>query len=417
MKKIAVITSFYYPEMSPLSAVFDKYIQRMKGEYQFFILAPISTVSNYPPLDDPYVKVLYLENKIVRWRIICEEKYKKDGGLVWGAFIRLFKIRTAILACIGIKRISKWMEKASYKKLNNLYQSENIDAIISINGLDLYYHLGAKRFKTRYPNVKWITMVMDPLTYSSSIYLPLAIRWTINFHIRKLYQHEQSIYQSSDYNIFMENLYDDALANFHLDKNKMYRFRFVLDDIRKIHNVEHRQSHLNAIRLIYAGALYRELRNPEYMLSVVSRIEGIHLDVYTRHLQCWDILEKYISDKISVFPAANTLRYQEMICNEYDILLNIGNNCTNQLPSKTLELLSTGKPIVNFYIFKDVQYEMIEKYPLGINIGKDDEDAVQKLEKFCYSMKGRQMPFNEVEALFPENSLKHQQDILESILS
>ena len=403
--------------MSPLSAVFDKYIQRMKGNYLFYVIAPISTVSKFPPLEDPYVKVFNIENRIVKLRINCEENFKSKGGFIWGSLIKLFKLRTAFLACTGIKMKNRWIDKASYNKLCKLYQSEKFDVIMSINGADPFFHLGAKRFKSSHADVKWVTLVMDPLTYSSSIYLPLAIRWTASFYKKKLYQKENSIYISSDYNIFWENLYDDAINYFQVNPKKMFKFRFVLDDIRNTIRPTVNTWKQNGIRLIYAGALYRELRNPEYMLSVVSKTDDLYLDVYTKHLECWDILEKYVSDKISVFPAADTHRYLEMISYEYDVLLNIGNKCTNQLPSKMLELLSTGRPIVNFYIFKDVQYEMIESYPLGINIGRDDEDAVQTLESFCKSVRGRQMPFNEVEALFPENSLKNQQNILESIIS
>ena len=105
-----------------------------------------------------------------------------------------------------------------------------------------------------------------------------------------------------------------------------------------------------------------------------------------------------------------------MICNEYDVLINIGNNCKNQLPSKTLELLSSGNPIINFYYFKDDQYDMIEKYPLGLNIGRDEEGAIEKVSRFCSLMKGKRLSFEEVEKLYPQNSLLAQNNILKSLI-
>lgn len=109
-----------------------------------------------------------------------------------------------------------------------------------------------------------------------------------------------------------------------------------------------------------------------------------------------------MSETIKSFPAVNRSRYNELIYNEYDILINIGNNFSLQIPSKMLELFSTGRPIINFYQLKDVHYAMVEKYPLGINIGPDDADAVERVSEFCKQMKGKRLSFEEVEALFPE---------------
>lgn len=80
--------------------------------------------------------------------------------------------------------------------------------------------------------------------------------------------------------------------------------------------------------------------------------------------------------------------------------MNIGNNFSLQIPSKMLELLSTGRPIINFYQMKDVHYEMIEKYPLGINIGPYDMNVVENITRFCHEMKDKRLSFEEVEALF-----------------
>ena len=127
-------------------------------------------------------------------------------------------------------------------------------------------------------------------------------------------------------------------------------------------------------------------------------------------------VDKYLSETIKSFPAVNRSRYNELIYNEYDILINIGNNFSLQIPSKMLELFSTGRPIINFYQLKDVHYAMVEKYPLGINIGPDDADAVERVSEFCKQMKGKRLSFEEVEALFPENTMDSQLALLEKLI-
>ena len=59
---------------------------------------------------------------------------------------------------------------------------------------------------------------------------------------------------------------------------------------------------------------------------------------------------------------------------------------------------------------------MIEKYPLGINIGPDEESAVEKVSEFCKQMKGERLSFEEVEALFPENTMASQLTLLEKLI-
>lgn len=104
------------------------------------------------------------------------------------------------------------------------------------------------------------------------------------------------------------------------------------------------------------------------------------------------------------------------IFNEYDILVNIGNDCELQEPSKMFELLSTGLPILNFYYRKDSQFEIIEKYPLGINVRIDGEIGLELLESFCNNNKNKQLPFREVVDIFPEYSLDYQLEKLEKIM-
>ena len=105
-----------------------------------------------------------------------------------------------------------------------------------------------------------------------------------------------------------------------------------------------------------------------------------------------------------------------MIRDKYDILVNIGNISTLQAPSKTLELLSTGKPIINFYFTEDTQFEMIEKYPLGLNVKNQEEGAVEKVSGFCSKNKGKILPFDEVEKLYPDYKLQNQVNILRLLI-
>lgn len=412
-KNIVVLTLGYYPDMSAVSAVLDKYIQVLKKQYHFHIIA-FPTKIDFVPMNDPDIKIYYMDNFWRNVMIKNSEQCKKNPTILNKMVYLLLRIRGAFLGLIEDYGVIRWMEKSSFRMLEQLSKDMNIDVIISVSGLFVFLHDGAKRFKEKNPHVKWITFITDPISFSSSKFKRFKFNEKKKFN--SLYNKEKSIYDSADYNIFLENLYYDAIDKFKQPESKTFQFKYVLENMQPEKYCDEKCKDVKT-RMIYAGALYREIRNPEYMLSVISQIPDIHLDMFVPDFQCLDIINRYKSDKIVLHESVGIERYKEMITNEYDILINIGNNCTNQAPSKMYELLSTGKPIINFFHYKESQYELIEKYPLGINIGREDKDAVEKVKKFCIEMRGKRLQFSEVEKIYPENSLKEQIPIFERLIN
>jgi hypothetical protein len=78
-----------------------------------------------------------------------------------------------------------------------------------------------------------------------------------------------------------------------------------------------------------------------------------------------------------------------------DILINLGNSIPVHLPSKTLEYINTGKPIVNFYKLDDcptLQYTC--RYPLCLNLDEKKTDvcaAAEEFISFCLENKGKSL--------------------------
>lgn len=68
-----------------------------------------------------------------------------------------------------------------------------------------------------------------------------------------------------------------AINNFSLNLDKIHCINFTLDDIRK-GQLPRRTKSNSFVSLLYAGALYKKIRNPEFMLSVLSQIENIKIN-------------------------------------------------------------------------------------------------------------------------------------------
>jgi hypothetical protein len=413
MKNVVVISTGYYPDMFASSAVIDKYIQLLKGKYMFHVITA-TWKKEFPPLDDPFVKVYYVSSFWHRLRILIEERYRVNRSFLNRTLLLFFRIKSMFQWYFCYPFTTKWIINAYYKKLQELSEELNVDTVISVTGL-ISSQFAVKRFKKEHSSIKWITFFTDPFTTNVTYYPPY--KWNL-FRRRKNFKNEREIFNSADYNIIVENLYENVLHDFQQPRNKTFKLYYALEDIRSKYTSEIlKSSSDDTIKLIFAGKLYRDIRNPEYMLSLVSQSDSLYLDLYLFGHECDHIVHRFESDKIVLKSAVDRMRYEQMICNEYDILVNIGNSVSNQLPSKMYELLSTGRPIVNFYQIKDIQYDLIERYPLGINIGKKDDNALSKLDSFCKEMKGKRLEFSEIEALYPENSLKEQVGVLEKLIN
>ena len=408
---IAILTGPFFPNMSPSSACIDKYIQYLKNKYHIHIICQRSSY-----IEEQYcvgnVQLHYVSNRIndLRNRCIWNIGRKK---IYYFSKILLFLIRAygVLRSYFAYPTRISWLIDKYYDELSDLESLKHIDVLISVSN-PVCTHLAAQRFKRKIMyNTKWITYNTDPFTYYTKSYSTVINK---RRRMKRNFRTESSYYKEADYNIFTEELFYSAIHDFKICEEKCICFPYVFSDFKLLSNNSLLVDGLGICKLVYAGALNKEIRNPEYALSVLRNVSRIDLYLYQAG-DCNDIIDRYASSHIKVNGLLQRDQYVDLICNKADILVNIGNNSKLQAPSKLLELLSTGKPILNFNYYKDSQYEMIEKYPLGLNVGRDDECAVRKVQDFCDNMKGRSMDIDMIKNIFPENSIENQLNKLESL--
>lgn len=148
---------------------------------------------------------------------------------------------------------------------------------------------------------------------------------------------------------------------------------------------------------VFAGGIYRAARNPAYTLKLFSSLSGtgIKLSIIGAEKENMreflDIGE--IASNISFYgrlPLKEAQRYME----QSDVLVNIGNIMTNQVPSKIFEYISQGKPIVNVCVNHNCpSLPYLEKYPYVLNLfeGEDTDKQVQKLKGFIRECAGKRL--------------------------
>lgn len=125
------------------------------------------------------------------------------------------------------------------------------------------------------------------------------------------------------------------------------------------------------ITLTYTGRLYPDIRNPEKMLQILSYLPAT-MKINLFSLGCQDIVHKYATQfmegQLTNYGFVSHHQVLEEI-SKSNVLINLGNTITNQMPSKLFEYISLGKPILNFYFSEeDMCLKVFKKYPLAFNV-------------------------------------------------
>jgi glycosyltransferase involved in cell wall biosynthesis len=154
-------------------------------------------------------------------------------------------------------------------------------------------------------------------------------------------------------------------------------------------------------RLVFIGTLYQKLRRPDYLLKLFSAMRDLypefdcelHLIGDTR--ECKESLVSYqnrLGERLIVHaPIDRSLAAQAM--SEADILVNLGNATTYQLPSKLVEYAATGKPIISISdTTTDSSEIFLSSYPRALcmsDIGRSPTtDQINQFAVFCTNRNG-----------------------------
>jgi glycosyltransferase involved in cell wall biosynthesis len=126
-----------------------------------------------------------------------------------------------------------------------------------------------------------------------------------------------------------------------------------------------------ARRFVYIGTLYRQLREPGFLLQLFERLLAadpgryeLHLfgeaQAFAAELEDWRARLRGALHVHGVVPRETVVRAVA----DADLLVNIGNTTRDQLPSKVVEYAASGRPILNLARHADdSSVSFLETYP------------------------------------------------------
>ena len=184
--------------------------------------------------------------------------------------------------------------------------------------------------------------------------------------------------------------------------------------------------------LFFIGKFYADIRHPQYLFDLMGKLMGtgivLHIVGPINNMGFdKEYIEKYFTNKIE------NIRYHgavppaeaDALLTQADVLVHVGNAVDSLMPSKILDYISSGKPILNICKIRTCPtIPLMERYPLGLTLFEPSvvsdqlsvvssqssvfsDQLAEQVKDFCMKNKGKQVPYEEIEKLYPECTIEY----------
>ena len=170
------------------------------------------------------------------------------------------------------------------------------------------------------------------------------------------------------------------------------------------------------INLLYLGTVYGDIRKPEALFRLFERAvkQEPRLRLYIVGKKFGADADRYLTeyseklgDKLHCCAPIPPEQTTDLLLRA-DVLVNMGNTVRNQMPSKVVEYISTGKPILNLSVDERCSsIQILKRYPLCMQSYQKNniESEAQALAGFSVQFKGKTLPWEQVESIYGDMKL------------
>lgn len=226
---------------------------------------------------------------------------------------------------------------------------------------------------------KWVVYSID--AYWSKAGIPPA-----EVPIKK--SEEKEIFDTCDMIIFLDTIEKDYSGKEYDDvRGKMRSLPLPLFDLKP--QFDYRDGITPSKEgkdVVFTGTIYDNYTTVDEIADIIRKSNDTRAHyhfmgkIYPKSLAVLDGLAKEFPDRIHIY-GRKSYEYAKGSMQRGDILLNLANDNSNQIPSKIFEYIATCKPIINVYRqSNDIGAMYLEKYPLAFNFNVNDFD--QNIKEF-----------------------------------
>lgn len=243
-----------------------------------------------------------------------------------------------------------WKRPAT-QKARQLLRAQQFDALVTVS-LPFTGHCIGQRLKRDFPHLRWLADVGDPFSFSPT---PLNNSWLFGALNRRL---EARVLVAANSVIVTH----DALRQRYQQKlgQEVVSCMEVIPPLLSTESAIREGEMLaplaagdGVLRLGYFGAMYSPVRTPDALLDVLSQAMKLHPMLSGQvELHFFGEVFPEFYDRLIAHPwvRLHGLRSREEVqdaMRRMDVLVNIGNSTDFQLPSKVVDYLAAGRPVMN----------------------------------------------------------------------
>jgi len=280
----------------------------------------------------------------------------------------------------------------TYLEARKLIKSKSYDVVITV-ARPFSSHLVGLLLNNRMKTTTWICDIGDPFSFDT-YQKPnnLFLYSNLNKKVEKwVFLRAENVSVTTKETAF------EYMHALNIDK-KHFRIippLFSLTNQNKLINSSKNDNCNKCIKkLYYFGSLYNDIRDPSFLLKLIKKFNNessdylLNVHFFGNTHDCKEVFLRY-ADSIGkwLFTHGNVARVKiPLLLSEADILINIGNKTTYQLPSKIIEYISTGKPILNVASVKnDSSTSALKYYPSSLTLFETNDlndDTINNLRNF-----------------------------------
>jgi glycosyltransferase involved in cell wall biosynthesis len=278
-----------------------------------------------------------------------------------------------------------WIRPAQ-RQARELITAKKYDALISVS---LYFaaHLVAERIHPHMPGAIWLADVGDPFSLND------VPNNNPIFSARNRRAEQRILAAADAISVTTPGTRDLYAAHFPDAAGKIHVIPPLLSLTQTAITGDRLFADDDRVRLVFTGSLYAGIRRPDFILRLLDGLtrrpigEQVELHVFGYAAPLMPVFEQFphlLNRRVFVHGRVDRAAAARAM-HEADVLVNIGNATTYQLPSKVVEYASTGKRVLNLAsITDDSSSAFFADYPAALTLveGGNLSAQVDTLEQF-----------------------------------
>lgn len=404
MFHIVIITGRYYPYFSACGNCINNIAQELKKENEITVIASKNDFRQKKYDEYEGIPIVRIRENFDCFHTFCVNGIRKSKGAFKLFFYLLLQAKRVVFTVKNLFRlqsVNPLQVRHIVQELRRIEKKHPVDFIVPASAPHEAV-FAAIRYQRENRNVKVLPFQMDHFSDTDGIYKFRFVRF---FRYHRHIELEKQALRECRHLFILPHLQEHYQSE---------EFREYAQKITVLEHPLFRKRETGgggikngAINLVYLGSLDVRLRNPEYLLRMLKFVPGsrIYLHIYPLG-NCGRILEKYkkiLGNKLQI-QASVPLETAFRIMEKSDILLNIGNNAPNEIPSKLFDYLSFGKPVIHlYYLEEDSCLKYLKPYSFSLCLKMDEnrmEQNARLFSEFCSKNAGQTMPYDKLYRIY-----------------